>query len=85
MKPNPLELDEMQSIMTEILAQLNLPEVKLTQSAAARIYGRWFLDCVSKGDIKPFRVRYGRRVTKWYLVRDILLKQKELSNQINTI
>ena len=45
---------------------------EISERQARKIYGKWFVEAVAAGRIKPIRVGAGRTSTKHYSVTDIL-------------
>jgi hypothetical protein len=68
----------------EVLELLGISAGEISQSKARDVYGKWFMDAVAKGRIRPCRVEDGHRGTRLYRVVDILdlktadLKQAQL-------
>lgn len=54
---------------TRAMMALGVTSGELTERQARKVYGKWFIQAITKGDIQPTRV--GVR-NKWYSVEKIL-------------
>jgi len=45
---------------------------EISERQAKRTYGKWFVEAVAAGHIRPIRIGVGRTSTKHYSVTDIL-------------
>lgn len=54
------------------LTSLGITSGEISQRKARDLYGKWFMECVDAGRIKPCRVDNGIRGTKHYRIADIL-------------
>ena len=59
------------------LEQLGLHAGEMSLRQAKKTYGKWFMDCISRGRIHPCRVENGRAGTHYYRVVDILALKVE--------
>ena len=51
---------------------LGVTSGEISQRRARDIYGKYFMDAVSQGRLRPCRIEEGRAGTRWYRVVDIL-------------
>lgn len=48
---------------------------EISERQARKTYGKWFVDEVAAGRIRPIRIGYGKTATKHYSVVDILTRK----------
>lgn len=72
--------------LIERTVQLTLERIGATSGfisyrEAAKVYGRWFVELVKLGEIRPIHKGEGKNGTQRYLVSDILEKIDEAKRQ----
>lgn len=50
---------------------------EISERQARKTYGKWFVDEVAAGRIRPIRIGAGKTATKHYRVSDILTRKAE--------
>ena len=62
------------------LTTLGISSGEISQRKARDLYGKWFMDAVNSGKIRPCRVDNGHAGTKHFRIADILtLKANDLA------
>lgn len=74
-----------QIIVVQTLMRLGKTSGEITYSKAVKENGKWFVEEVQKGNIKPSRVGEGETPTKWYSVCDILARRLVEYKKMETI
>jgi hypothetical protein len=57
--------------VSETLAATGHDSGEVSQSQAKRIFGRWFIDAMEAGRIRPISSGKGNTSTKWYSILEI--------------
>ena len=60
-----------QATVAETLASTGQGNTEISQSQAKRLFGRWFIEAVAAGRIKPINSGKGGTSTKWYSILEI--------------
>lgn len=60
-----------QATVAETLAATGQGSGEISQNQARRLYGRWFLDAIAKGRLRPVNSGNGNTSTKWYSIVEI--------------
>lgn len=60
-----------QATVAETLAATGQGNAEISQAHAKRLFGRWFIESVAAGKIKPVNSGKGGTSTKWYSILEI--------------
>lgn len=64
-----------------VLVRLGQANPMVSYNQAVKVYGRWFVELVKLGQIRPIHKGQGKTGTQRYLVSDILAKIDEAKRQ----
>lgn len=60
-----------------VMEQMGLHSGEISMRQAKKVYGKWFMDAITRNRIYPCRVESGHAGTRWFRVVDILALKVE--------